>query len=273
MVQNANSQFLKPITADTTVSVVIPVYNRIDSLKSAIESVFCQTRPADEIIVVDDGSDMDIQSAIAAYLGRVKLVCHDQNLGVSAARNTGVLAATGELIAFLDSDDVWMPFKLKLQSEFMIEQQVLVSHTDEFWWKNGTFVNQGKNHTKYGGDIFCDILDICRLSPSSAMIHRSVFDTVGGFNPHLKACEDYDLWIRLALQYDVGYLDVPSIVKRAFLDDHLSANISHLESLRLMALGQLLTHKNRFTYQQLKCAYIELDRKFNIVINGLKKSP
>lgn len=254
------------------ISVIIPVFNRIDSLKSAVESVLCQTFKPIELIVVDDGSSLDIRGALTPYLSSIKLLHLKENRGVSAARNAGIKAATGNFIALLDSDDLWLPFKLELQIKRMLDSNAMISHTDEFWWKSGKFVNQGKNHTKYGGDIFCKILDICRISPSSAVFHRSVFEKIGFFEESLKACEDYDMWLRIAAVYSILYIPIKSIVKRAFLEDHLSANVGHLEYLRLLSLCQFISVKKELNYFNVKSAYKEIARKFDIVCSGLNKA-
>jgi GT2 family glycosyltransferase len=153
----------------------------------------------------------------------------------------------------------------------MIESKSFISHTNEFWWKKGIFVNQGKKHTKYGGYIFGNILDICRISPSSVIIHKSVFEKVGFFDESLRACEDYELWLRVALKYEILYLSEKTIVKRFFLKNHLSVDIKHLEFLRLLALNKLLFEKNIFNYSDLKKIYFELNKKFDIVYRGLNK--
>ncbi len=253
------------------ISVIIPVYNRDNSLRSAIESVFYQTYKNIELIVVNDGSEIDLEKILLPYKNRIKLLNHEKNLGVSAARNTGIKHSSSDYIAFLDSDDLWLPFKLSYQIKQMLNKNYLISHTDEFWWKKGQFVNQGKKHTKYGGKIFNNILDICRISPSSVIIHKKIFEDIGLFNENLKACEDYDLWLRIALKYEILFLPVKSIVKRSFLINHLSSEIKHLEFLRLLSLNKLMFKKNNFQYIELKNAYIELKNKFNIVSNGLSK--
>lgn len=248
------------------VSVIIPVFNRIATLKSAIESVFFQTYKDIEIIVVDDGSDLDIKSHLTQYLSRIKLIKIEKNLGVSIARNIGIKKSNGEFIAFLDSDDIWLNFKIGYQLEMLKKHNSLVCHTDEFWYKKGKFVNQGLKHKKYGGKILTKILDICRISPSSVLIHKSVFNKTGYFNPYMKVCEDYDLWLRIALFYDVLYLEQKTLVKRSITDDQLSLNTPNMESMRLKSLISFLTnYKDHLSYNEINEIMKEIKKKENIL--------
>ncbi|MDR2870922.1 MAG: glycosyltransferase family 2 protein, partial [Deferribacteraceae bacterium] len=218
-----------------TVSAIIPCYNRPQLVKAAIESIFCQhdISPAEiEIIVVDDGSKPCLD--LSAYIPRISLI-RQNNMGVSAARNAGVNAAQGEFIAFLDSDDIWLADKLAQQLGFMQKHGALVSHTDELWLRQGRWVNQGRQHQRYGGDILCKILDKCRVSPSSLMVRKDFFKAIGGFDEQLRVCEDYELCLRMAAQTKIYYLEERLLVKRA-IDASLSQSIQHIESIRLTIL-------------------------------------
>lgn len=251
-------------------SVVIPVYNRTDLLKNAIESVLLQTYDNYEVIVVDDGSFIDIFKAVRPYLSRINYIKIPENKGVSFARNVGIENSNYDFIAFLDSDDIWLPNKLTLQKDFMEKNGFLICHTDEFWFKNGRFVNQGRKHEKYGGEIFSKILDFCRISPSSVVIHKDIFRHVGLFDVGLPVCEDYDMWLRIALHYSIGYLPIKTIIKVAHDGHQLSLNTPYLEYYRLLSLCKLLKF-NFLNETMKKSAIIELERKFSIVLEGLKK--
>jgi glycosyltransferase involved in cell wall biosynthesis len=251
------------------VSVVIPVFNRIDTLKDAIESVFLQTFKDIEIIVIDDDSDINIKDYLTPYLNRIKYIKNKVNCGVSNARNLGIENATGEYIAFIDSDDLWLDFKIEYQLSAMVSKNYLVCHTDEFWYKNGKFVNQGKKHKKYGGKILMDILDICRISPSTVVIHKSVFKKTGKFNPFLIACEDYDLWLRIASFYEILFLEKKTAVKRSITDDQLSLNTPHMESMRLKSLANFLAkYKNYLVHNEIQQILSEIKKKEKIVKKG-----
>ncbi|MGA1862150.1 glycosyltransferase [Deferribacter thermophilus] len=255
------------------VSVIIPVKDRIDSLKDAIESVLWQTYKNFEIIIIDDGSSIDIKKELTPYLNLIKFIKLENNLGVSAARNTGIKAAKGEFIAFLDSDDLWLPKKLEMQLNYMEKEGVEVCHTNEFWYKKGKFINQGKKHEKFGGHILLKILDHCRISPSSFIAKKTVFEKVGYFDEHLKIAEDYDLWLRVSLFYKIGYLKTPLIVKRFFLNDHLSTHEKHIEFYRLLSLAKFLNRYNKYLDLKAKREIMHtLNYKFKIVSQGINKS-
>lgn len=248
------------------ISVIIPVYNRIQTLKDAIESVFLQTYKNTEIIVIDDGSKLDIENHLKPYLSRIVLIKNEINKGVSFSRNLGIKVSNGEYIAFLDSDDIWLKFKLAFQLKNMIQNNYYICHTDEFWYRKDKFVNQGVKHKKYGGKILTKILDICRISPSSILFHKSVFSKTGLFNPYMKVCEDYDLWLRVSLFYNILYLPTKTIVKRAITNDQLSLNTPFMESIRLKSLISFLNKYYKFLTNDEKVSIIkEIKRKENIV--------
>lgn len=254
------------------VSAVIPVYNRTDTLKDAVESVLFQDYSNIEIIVVDDGSETDLSVILKPYLHFINFIKLDRNYGVSRARNEGIKAANGEFIAFLDSDDVWLPFKISHQLELMQKEGTKVCHTHEFWFKTDRFINQSKKHTRYGGEIFPHILDICRISDSSLMVARDVFDVSGMFNEDMKVCEDYELFLRITSQFKVSYSEKKCIIKRSITDDQLSASIKHIESIRMVALENFIQNSKNLRPDLKEAALSELERKKTIVLSGLKSS-
>ncbi|MCA1981241.1 MAG: glycosyltransferase family 2 protein [Calditerrivibrio sp.] len=252
------------------VSVVIPVYNRTGLLKSSIESVLSQNYKNFQILVIDDGSSFETFDALKPYISFIEYIKLDKNYGVSYSRNIGIKRSKYEWIAFLDSDDIWLPNKLIIQTEFMKKNNFLVSHTDEYWFKIDRFVNQRGKHSRYGGDIFDNSLDFCRISPSSVMIHRSVFDNVGLFDENLKVCEDYDLWLRITNRYVVGYLPIKTIIKISHNDPQLSLSTPHLEYYRLLSLTKFIK-RNKLSYFRKKSAIMELGKKYDIVKAGIDK--
>ena len=118
-----------------TVSVIIPVYNRTFSIRDAVESVLIQSVKPSEIIVIDDGSSFDMVLYLKNYMQHIRLIKLNENKGISFARNTGIKAACSEYIAFLDSDDLFLPEKLEYQLNYMAENNLYISHTDEFWYR------------------------------------------------------------------------------------------------------------------------------------------
>jgi len=141
------------LITETTVSVIIPTYNRAHVLAAAIESVLLQEYENLEIIVVDDGSFDETDKVLSAFKDKIKTI-KTENRGVSAARNKGIKASGGKLISFLDSDDIWEKNKLKKQLAALKENPGFrVIYTNEKWIRNGKRVNQCKIHRKYGGNI------------------------------------------------------------------------------------------------------------------------
>jgi glycosyltransferase involved in cell wall biosynthesis len=251
------------------VSVIIPTHNRGWIVKEAIDSVLDQDFSDYELIVVDDGSDDNTREILGAY-GTAITVLQQPNRGVSAARNRGIAAAAGGLIAFLDSDDLWLPGKLKTQVKFFEENaDAVVNQTQEIWIRNGIRVNPKKRHHKFSGMIFERSLALCLVSPSAVMIKKSLFEAVGVFDENLPACEDYDLWLRISCRYPVHLNDFPLIIKRGGHDDQLS-KAAGLDKYRIQSLMKIID-SNLLTPQQYKAAVITLKEKSEVYAGGCRK--
>jgi glycosyltransferase involved in cell wall biosynthesis len=251
------------------VSVIIPTYNRAWIVKEAVDSVLDQDFGDFELIVVDDGSDDNTREILSAYANAIT-VLHQPNRGVSAARNRGIAEASGQLIAFLDSDDLWLPGKLNTQVNFFEENaDALINQTQEIWIRNGIRVNPRKRHHKFSGMIFERSLALCLVSPSAVMIRKSLFDTVGVFDERLPACEDYDLWLRISCRYPVHLIDSPLIIKRGGHDDQLS-KAAGLDKYRIQSLINIID-SNLLTAQQHKAAVITLREKSEVYASGCRK--
>ncbi|MEE4262581.1 MAG: glycosyltransferase [Desulfobacteraceae bacterium] len=250
-------------------SVIIPTYNRGWIVKEAIDSVLGQDFSDFELIVVDDGSDDNTREVLGAYAKAIT-VLHQSNKGVSAARNRGIAEASGRLIAFLDSDDLWLPGKLKTQVKFFEENaDAMINQTQEIWMRNGIRVNPKKRHHKFSGMIFKRSLALCLVSPSAVMIRKSLFDTVGVFDERLPACEDYDLWLRISCRYPVHLIDFPLIIKRGGHDDQLS-KAAGLDKYRIQSLIKIID-SDLLTPQQYKAAVIALREKSEVYAGGCRK--
>ncbi len=231
---------VSPTDTTATVSVVIPTCNRAELILRALASVRAQTRPPTEILVVDDGSTDATRERVGAAFPEVTIL-EQKNRGVSAARNAGIQKARGTFIALLDSDDEWLPQKLDRQLRAIeYDTDTLLCHTDEIWIRDGRRVNPMKKHRKYGGRIFERCLPLCVISPSSVLLHRSLFETIGLFDEDLPVCEDYDLWLRVTARYPVLYLDEPLIVKYGGHADQLSHKYWGMDRFRITALQKIL---------------------------------
>ncbi|RPH05739.1 MAG: glycosyltransferase [bacterium TMED46] len=252
------------------ISVIIPTYNRKHTLQRAIDSVLAQTFKPYEIIIVDDGSKDGTKEWLLQNYPSVQCI-HQPNNGVSSARNKGIQISQGSWIALLDSDDEWMPEKLEYQSKFIeVNRDSSFCHTNEIWIRNGVRVNQMKKHKKYGGDIFKYCLDICRISPSSSIIKKDVFEEVGTFDESLTVCEDYDLWLRVTAKFNILFLDEPLIKKYGGHLDQLSRVPEGIEQYRIRSLEKILS-MGLLTETQFRLAKDMLIHKLNIYAKGLKK--
>jgi glycosyltransferase involved in cell wall biosynthesis len=250
-------------------SVIIPTYNRREMICEAVNSVLAQTYRDFELIVVDDGSNDGTDAVLAGY-GESLRVCAQPNRGVAAARNRGVLCAAGPYLAFLDSDDLWLPRKLEVQVRFMQDNpQCQICQTDEIWFRHGVRVNPKLKHRKPSGDIFRPSLELCLVSPSAVMMTRTLFDRVGGFDEAFTACEDYDLWLRIANVCPVLLVDEPLVVKRGGHADQLSRSIWGLDRFRITALNKLL--KSELEADKKEWAREILRRKVAILSRGARK--
>ncbi len=250
------------------ISVIIPTYNRAHTLPRALESVMAQTLPPKEIIVIDDGSTDDTKIVLANYPGLI--IVDQKNLGVSAARNVGIQKADGKWVALLDSDDEWLPEKLEKQWIAICNDDKLICHTDEIWIRNGKRVNPMKKHQKYGGWIYERCLPLCVISPSSVMIHKSVFGDVGVFDESLEVCEDYDLWLRICSKYPVLFIDELLIVKYGGHMDQLSRKHWGMDRFRVRAMEKILD-SDELNEKQKKATIEMFNKKCEIIINGMKK--
>jgi glycosyltransferase involved in cell wall biosynthesis len=248
------------------ISVIVPTHNRAQLLARALQSVVTQATPPMEVIVVDDGSNDGTEEVVCTRFPEVQYI-RQNNQGVSNTRNRGIEAARGDWLAFLDSDDEWLPQKLASQKEMLAANpQYKICHTDEIWIRNGTRVNAMKKHAKAGGFIFERCLPLCVVSPSSVLIHRSVFDEVGLFNEDLPTCEDYDLWLRICARFPVLYVDRPLIIKYGGHADQLSHRYPAMDRFRIIALENIL--QENLSSQYYRAALNTLITKIDIYLQG-----
>jgi len=194
-------------------SIVIPTLNRSDMLDRALSSVSKQTDPDCEIVVVDDGSSEDEAARIAASVAatsRARLVVQPRNGGASCARNAGVAASTGEVVAFLDSDDWWMPERLSRHRALFLDPQVVASYNSAKVSRLGVIEkNEWVGRPPPSG--FAPAISLAGwnyIGGCSLMcVRRTAFDAVGGFDTKLPAAEDWDLWIKIAQLGDIRFVN------------------------------------------------------------------
>jgi glycosyltransferase involved in cell wall biosynthesis len=200
----------------TKVSVIIPAFNCMAYLPFAINSVLKQTFQSWEVIIVNDGSTDHIERWFDT-LGNPKIKLINQlNQGSAVARNTGLSNASGEYIAFLDGDDIWVPSKLNEQVSILDrrpEVGLVYSWVGSIDAKHNITGKIRKN--SYRGNVFKDIAkhDIIECG-STPMIRRSCFDTVGNFDPALSYAQVWDMWIRIAARYEFDVIEKPLIYYR-----------------------------------------------------------
>lgn len=249
------------------VSCIITTFNRASYLNQAIESIMAQNFKSFELIVVDDGSTDHTGSMLEGHKKAIHYI-FQPNRGASAARNRGLEMAKGEYIAYLDSDDLWDPHKLSLQTRFLDRNpDYPLCYTEEIWYRNGIRVNPRDRHRKYSGHIFQKCLPLCIISPSSAMIRRKTLVDLGGFDEDLPAAEDYDLWLRVTCRYPVYLLPLPLITKRGGHSDQLSRKVANLDKYRIQALIKTFS-SGMLTPKDWQAAWSELSTKCRIYGNG-----
>ncbi|MFZ2313609.1 MAG: glycosyltransferase family A protein [Methylobacter sp.] len=252
------------------ISVVVPTYNRRERLKRALLSIFAQTSLPTEVTVIDDGSTDETGAMIRKEFPLVNY-CYQENSGVSAARNLGIQQSTGDWLAFLDSDDEWLPEKLANQKALLTANpDHKICHTEESWIRNGIRVNAAKKYAKTGGWIFKYCLPLCAISPSTVMIHRSVFDDIGLFDVDLPACEDYDLWLRITASYPVLLIEEPQIHKHGGHEDQLSGLHWGMDRFRINALQKIID-TGQLSAENQQAAVTILLKKAAIYLNGVTK--
>lgn len=252
------------------VSVIIPTYNRDYIVEVAIRSVLEQSYPNLELILVDDGSKDKTPHLVTKY--PLKYVRLPQNFGPSFARNRGIVHAKGELIAFLDSDDYFLPSKIEKQVKFLQENpQYDLVQTEEIWYKGERRVFPKKIHAKAEGYFLERAVKLCVVSISTVLLKRSVFERVGLFDENFPLCEDYEFWLRVALNYPMGLIKEPLVIKSGGRPDQLSQR-KGLDFYRVKALLKILKEYNSKLEPEKRLLILgEAKKKKDIFLKGAKK--
>ncbi|MBT3229327.1 MAG: glycosyltransferase family 2 protein [Candidatus Marinimicrobia bacterium] len=252
------------------ISVIIPTYNRASIIERALESVLLQSSQAQEIIVVDDASTDNTAEILEKYSGKIRITTNLENRGVSFSRNAGIQAAMNEWIAFLDSDDQWESEKLEKQKQFHADHpELMISQCDEIWIRNGVRVNPMDKHAKRGGWIFEACVPICIVSPSAVIIHKQIFKHIGLFDVNFLACEDYDLWLRIAPHYEIGLLADKLVTRFGGHEDQLSRKYWGMDRFRITAMEKHVASEMDAAWK--KTLLEELEFKCGVVAAGAKK--
>lgn len=221
------------------IATVIPAWNRADTIGRAIASAIAQTLPPEEIIVVDDGSDdetRDVVSHIAETERRVRLITLESRGGACKARNAGVAASKADWIAFLDSDDIWLPSKLETQVRAMHGKESVACFTGMY---RGTppksFLPPA--HVTLESLRFSNVLG----STSTALVSREAFESAGGFDESLPSCQDWDLWLRLAATGPLSVCRVPLVTYDTASSNRISSNRQTVLSGHAVVFGRVLS--------------------------------
>lgn len=225
------------------ISIIIPVYNRYEMLKAAIESVLIQENVDFELIIADDGSFDELRHAESEVFKdpRITLLRLTHSGFPGKVRNLGAQAAKGEYLAFLDSDDLWLPGKLAKQLKIFAEHpEATIVHTRETWIRHDKEISQRKMRHKREGCIFKDALKKCIIGPSTVMVRKDIYHEFEGFRNDLEVAEDYELWLRWTALYPIFYVSEPQIIKQAGDWDQLSWKYGQIEKFRIEGLHDLV---------------------------------
>ena len=234
------------------VSVVMPAYNHARFLVDAIESALGQTLTPLEVIVVDDGSRDDTPAVLARYGARIRVMAQN-NRGVSVARNIGVESAKGELIAFLDADDRWLPAKLEQQvPALMADSSIGLAHCG-VREVDASLVPMRDRTDGMSGWVAEDLLLMrpVMLAPSTFLVRREAFAEAGGFDERMRHGEDWDFCFRLALHRRIAF--VPEVLAEYRRHgSNTSRDVSGMEAGMLYALQKAFASPGAGRYANLK---------------------
>jgi GT2 family glycosyltransferase len=252
------------------VTVIVPVYNRQQTIRRAVDSILSQSHPPEEIIVVNDASTDETQEILKSYGDKLTCLSLPENSGPSKARNEGVKHAQTEWIAFLDSDDSWEKDKLKNQIAYLLRYPFYqILQPEEMWIRNGKRVNPCKHHKKPEGWIWERSLERCLVSPSGVLVKRSLLERYGLFDEDLPVCEDYDLWLKISRHHPVGLESSFSVIKYGGHEDQLSRKYPAMDRFRVRSLMNLLKKETGPDFRQKMI--VVAGNKLKILIQGYEK--
>lgn len=213
------------------VSVIIPTYNSAHFIIEAVDSVLAQTFTDFEILVIDDGSKDNTKEVLAEKYGDSIQYFYKENGGVSKARNFGIEKAKGKYVAFLDSDDAWIPEKLEKQIVALEQNPDKKACYASFYLCDEKLNPLEINQSERKSDALTDLLLIGNVvaTPSTVIAEKEIFQQVGGFDHELSQCADWEMWIRIATKTEFIYVDEPLLKYRQH-GSNMSKNAALLET-------------------------------------------
>lgn len=244
------------------VTAIIPTYNYGQFVGRAIQSALDQTYPLTEILVIDDGSTDNTREIVATFPHPVRYV-YQENRGLSGARNTGMREARTEWVAFLDSDDWWLPEKTGKQVEALkANQEAVLSYTGIYYvFPDG---QKSENPATPADQLWPNLRHTNRIVPSTVIAQRELLLELGGFDEKLRACEDWDMWVRLGPKYQFATVVSPETMYQ-LTPMSMSTNIDRMtNNMQLILEPTLLQGLTGFTRWKWKRLIVsaELFRAF-----------
>ncbi|MDX2471393.1 MAG: glycosyltransferase family A protein [SAR324 cluster bacterium] len=202
------------------VSIIMPAYNSEATIGDAVATVIAQNYKSWELVIINDGSTDSTEKVAASFEDdRIRLITHI-NCGVAKSRNRGLEEASGELIAFLDADDLWLPDKLQMQVEQFAKGGERLGLAHHNYVEFGDFGERLPGHLKHckglalAGEIWQDLMVVNFIGTLSVMVKKEALTQVGGFDETLNGPEDWDLWIKVAKDWQIGYIPEPLALYR-----------------------------------------------------------
>lgn len=249
------------------VSVIIPTYNRADFIEDAVESVLCQTYKDFEIIIVDDGSTDNTKDMLQKFHNKIRYI-YKSNGGVASARNAGIKHAQGIYIAFLDSDDLWLPERLQFGVQALESDKdigLIFSDCSRVFHKEMSAKSYFDDYKPYAGFVFKQLYMQNFIPTPTVILRKKCFQQVELFNEELSSCEDYDMWLRISTCFRIDYIKMPlaiyrtqsgSLSRKNFLDPILrkvlvKARINH----KNLVMGFRRAAKRRISMVSCLCGW------------------
>jgi len=255
------------------VSVIIPTHNDIRYIAACLDSVLSQTFEDFEIVIVDDSSSDCIKDVIGSYLNKGIRNIRYFHLGpcsLSAARHEGVKSSSGEFVAFLDSDDIWLPDKLRIQVKLLETDPGLGMVYSNVYFLIGkrSFLD---NRKCYSGMVFDKLIEGNFICISTALIRRECIEKAGNFDVSLTNAEDYDIWLRIAKLVPVSYIDMPLVRYRCHRDN-MGRGFENDIRYRIYVLEKLLAREDISEEEKKRIRQMISKWNFNLGIYLIKKA-